>query len=323
MHFSIPDSFRGAVSVSRGGTTLFEAAFGFRDLPNRIPNTPDTRFATASAGKAFVAAGIMKLIEERRLDLESRLGDVIRFDIGSIDPAITIAQLLSHTSGAPDYFDESVMDDYAELWHDFPCYRVRKSSDLLFMMRDKPMKSVPGAEFSYNNGGFVLLDLVIESIAGESFDKYLDKAVFVPCGMNCTGYYEMDRLPAGCANSYIWDEARSEYYTNIFSVDTKGTGAGGAFTTVRDVRAFWECLFGEKIVSPETLAQMTEPRARWDGGGYGLGLWLDEAGNPLFQGSDPGVEFVSKRLSDGAVVTAVSNYGDDAWKVIGDICRAM
>ena len=323
MQFCVPEGFRGAVSVSRGGEVLFEGAYGFRDLANEIENTPDTRFATASAGKAFVGAGIMKLVEEGRLSLEDRLCDVMKFDVGHIDPAVTIEQLLSHTSGAPDYFDEEFMEDYAELWEDFPCYRIRKSADLLPMILKYPMKSRPGEKFSYNNGGFVLLDLVIESVTGKRFDEYLQEAVFEPSGMARTGYYEMDRLPGGCANSYIWDDARGEYYTNIFSVDTKGTGAGGAFTTVRDVRCFWEGLYGGKIVSRETADMMTRFHAKWDGGGYGLGLWLDGEGCPLFQGSDPGVEFVSRRLRDGTVVTAVSNFGDSAWEAADKLIECM
>lgn len=56
--------------------------------------------------------------------------------------------------------------------------------------------------------------------------------------MTGTGYYELDRLPAKCANAYIYDEERDDFRTNIYSVDVKGTGAGGAFTTVPDVAKF-------------------------------------------------------------------------------------
>ena len=276
------------LSFSRAGEVLFERASGYRDLANGVANTLDTRFQTASAGKAFVGAGIMKLVEEKKLSLSATLDALADFDLGKIDPAITVAQLLSHTSGAPDYFDEDVMEDYADLWWDFPCYRVRHSRDLLFLMTDKPMMFSPGASFHYNNGGFVLLGLVIEAVTGTAFDRYLKQAVFDPCDMARTGYYEMDRLPEGCANSYIWDAARGEYYANIFSVDSKGTGAGGAFTTAGDVRRFWEGLFGGKIVRMETLNEMLAPRADAGKANYGCGIWLKKDGTPFFQGSDPG-----------------------------------
>lgn len=323
MKFCIYDGFRGGVSVSRGDEIIFEECRGFRRLADELPNEADTRFATASAGKAFVGAGMLTLMEKGLVKPSTPIGDVLHFDLGRIDPAITIEQLLSHTSGAPDYFDESTMDDYAELWHDFPCYRVRTSRDLLFMMTDKPMQNAPGEKFSYNNGGFVLLGLVIEAITGVTFDEYLKKAVFEPCGMTRTGYYEMDRLPGGCADSYIADEKTGGYYTNIFSVDTKGTGAGGAFTTLGDVRRFWNGLFGGAIISAAALEDMLTPRANTGSGHYGLGIWLESDLTPFFQGSDPGVEFVSHRLHDGTVITAVSNYGDDAWRVSLSIRDAL
>lgn len=74
--------------------------------------------------------------------------------------------------------------------------------------------------------------------------------------MSDTGYFELDRLPARCANSYIFDEKRGEYYTNIYSVDVKSTGAGGAFTTIPDVEDFWAALLGGRLVAPEMVQQM-------------------------------------------------------------------
>ena len=87
-----------------------------------------TRFATASAGKTFVAAGILQLIEAGRLHFEDTIGTLLEFDLHRIDPDVTVRQLLNHTSGIPDYFDESVMDEYEALWKDFPNYKIRSKS---------------------------------------------------------------------------------------------------------------------------------------------------------------------------------------------------
>lgn len=92
-----------------------------------------------------------------------------------------------------------------------------------------------GEKFQYNNTGYVVLAQIIEAVTHMPFDQYLQKNVFALCKMDATGYYEMDRLPAGCVNNYIWDEKKQQYYTNIYSVDAKGTGAGGTFTTVDDI----------------------------------------------------------------------------------------
>src|SRR6056297_2200083 len=127
----IGKDFTGAVSVVEKGKVLFQEPFGYADLPNEIPNEMDTKFPTASAGKAFVAVGIEKLIESGKLSLDAHLGDLVSFDLKAIDPTITIRQLLNHTSGIPDYFDESLMDEYEELWIDYPNYKIRTSADLI------------------------------------------------------------------------------------------------------------------------------------------------------------------------------------------------
>lgn len=90
-----------------------------------------TRFASASAGKVFVAVGILQLIEIGELHFEDTLGELLDIDLEKIDPMVMVEQLLTHTSGVPDYFDESIMEEYEELWTDFPNYRIRHNADLL------------------------------------------------------------------------------------------------------------------------------------------------------------------------------------------------
>lgn len=324
----VPASFRGCVLVRRNGEELLRACQGMRDLPNELPNGIDTRFPTASAGKAFVAVAILQLIEQGRLDFEDTIGELLPYDLGEIDPNITVRQLLNHTSGVPDYFDESVMDDYAELWADFPNYRIRRNSDLFPLFFEKPMLYTPGERFQYNNSGYVMLAAIIEQITGLPFDEHLQSAVFDPAGMTRTGYFELDRLPGNCANAYIWDDARQEYYSNIFCVDAKGTGCGGAFTTVGDAAKFWDALYGGRLLSDAFVEMMTciQAEAQWEDP-YGLGLWLkrrDDAILPYFTGCDPGVSFISMRDPEtGLEITAVSNFGDDVWALQGAIMEAM
>lgn len=322
----IPENFSGCVLITKGAQTLFEGAYGFADMANERRNTLCTRFPTASAGKAFVAAGILRLAEEGKLSLDASIGECLPLDWGAIDASITVRELLTHTSGIPDYFDESVMDDYAGLWRDFPNYRIRSSRDLLPLFLHKPMAFPRGERFQYNNAGFVVLGLLIEQSTGLAFDTYLREAVFAPCGMKDTGYFELDRLPARCANAYCFDAQRSEYYTNIYSVDAKGTGAGGAFTTVLDVRRFWEGLYGGRILSPETLAEMTSLHAGDGKEFYGYGIWLErspEGLTPYFEGLDPGVSFLSKRYRDGTIVTAVSNLEQNVWQLSREITPVL
>ncbi|GAB2575519.1 serine hydrolase domain-containing protein [Gracilibacillus alcaliphilus] len=315
---SIFKEFSGVVSITRDEETMYQRAFGYADLANKIANTTETKFATASAGKVFVATAILQLIEQNQIDFDSCIGDILSFDLKAIDPHITISQLLNHTSGIPDYFDESVMENYEDLWKDYPNYNIRTSSDIIPLFIDKPMMYPPGERFQYNNTGFVVLGLIIEAITDAPFDDYLHKHIFNPCGMLDTGYFELDRLPAQCANAYLYDDNKKEFYTNIYSVDVKGTGAGGVFTTVIDVVKFWNALINGQLLSEEMLSKMLAPQVKEEC--YGYGIWLDKKDDGTFryhiEGCDPGISFYSSYDKQQDVrITLVSNFGSDVWKL--------
>jgi hypothetical protein len=132
--------------------------------------------------------------------------------------------------------------------------------------------------------------------------------------------YELDRLPSKCANSYIYDNLRNEYYTNIYSVDVKGTGAGGAFTTIIDIGIFWEYLLDCKLLSEKYLNQMLSLQGSDENDYYGYGIWLEKINEqsfePWFQGSDPGVSFISScNRNKNVNITIVSNTGNNVWEM--------
>ncbi len=322
MENKLQQNFRGAEIIIQEGETLFHRVTGYADLANQLPNTLDTRFASASAGKVFVAVGILQLIEQGKLHFEDTLGGLLDLNLHKIDPLVTVEQLLIHTSGVPDYFDESIMEEYEELWTDYPNYKIRHNADLLPLFIHKEMMYSRGERFQYNNTGYVLLAMILEKITGMVFDAYLQQHVFEACGMKATGYYELDRLPAGCAANYIYDAATDSYRTNIYSVDAKGTGAGGAFITLPDIVRFWEGLTGGKLLSQDMVSQMFRRQsgngASAEEGYYGYGVWIMDGGKidiPYFQGCDPGVSFLSEYHPEKKLITVlVSNYGDNVWE---------
>ena len=324
----IDEGFRGNILIVRKGAVLYESSSGFADLANEIPNTMDTRFATASAGKTFVAVGILQLVERGLIKLGDTLGTLLDIDLKQIDPDVTVEQLLNHTSGVPDYFDETVMGDYEDLWKDYPCSKIRSNNDLFPLFIDKAMMYPRGEKFQYNNTGYVLLAAIIEKISGMDFDAYLRKNIFDVCGMDSTGYFEMDRLPSKCAHNYIYCEKTNDYRTNIFSVGAKGTGDGGAFVTAGDLVRFWQGLIGHKLISEDTFKKMISKQSG-DGsdpeeGYYGYGVWIID--NPkgtdfaYMQGCDPGVSAIAEYNPDNEQISiALSNYGDNVWALMRKI----
>ncbi len=327
----ISPDFKGAAYVLQDDNVVIEYAGGYRDFVNELPNTIDTKFASASAGKVFVAVGILQLIEAGKIKFDDTLENLIKIDWKSIDPQITVEQLLDHTSGIPDYFDETVMSEYEDLWKDYPNYKIRQNEDLLPLFIDKPMMYPKGTKFQYNNTGYVVLAMIIERVTGMLFDQYLKKNVFDVCDMTGTGYYELDKLPAKCAVNYLWCKSADDLRTNIFCVDVKGTGAGGAFITVKDVVNFWKGLLDGKLLSKDMVRNMLKKHSGEgddpEEGYYGYGVWIIDGGNkqdiPYFQGCDPGVSFLSEYNPNKNMISVyVSNYCDNVWKIARDIRNA-
>lgn len=319
---NIDSNFRGSIYVVQDNRSIIKHVSGLADFANEIPNTIETKFASASAGKVFIAVAILQLIEQGKLNFNNTLGNLLNIDFYHIDTSVTVEQLLNHTSGVPDYFDESIMDEYEELWFEYPNYRIRHNNDLFPLFIKKPMMYQKGQKFQYNNSGYVLLAAIIEQITGMYFDDYLQTNIFDICGMNGTGYYELDKLPPKCANNYIYCPETNDFRTNIFSVDAKGTGAGGAFITVKDIISFWKHLIGGTLLSKEMVSKMFSKQSG-DGvdveeGYYGYGVWIIDNPNGkdfvYFQGCDPGVSFISEyNPNNGMISVLVSNYGDNVW----------
>lgn len=321
-------NFRGNIYIYQKGRIIYEREFGFADLPNKIPNTLETKFASASAGKVFTAVGI----GQGKIKFDDTLGVLLNIPLNNVDKDVTVKQLLNHTSGVPDYFDESTMDEYEDLWTDYPNYKIRHNRDLLPLFINKPMMYPKGEKFQYNNSGYVLLAMIIEEVTGMCFDQYLKKIIFDVCGMESTGYYELDKLPAKCANHYIYCADEDDYRTNIFSVDVKGTGAGGAFITVEDIIRFWNNLLKGNLISEALVSEMLRKQSG-DGmdaeeGYYGYGMWIIDNPNgkdyAYFQGCDPGVSFLSEyNPNNGIISVLVSNYGDNVWREMRKIREAL
>ncbi len=297
------DGFTGAVLIRQNQHTIVEQAFGYANRAEDIPNNPETRFGIASGAKLLTAIAINQLVDAGKLALDARILDCLPFTFPQFDPSVTVHHLLTHTAGVPDYFDEDVMDDFEALWVDRPMYRIRRLEDFLSLFQDRPMQSGVGERFQYNNGGYILLGLIIEQVTHQPFADYVAQHVLTPAEMTRSGYFEMDALPPRTALGYI-DMPDGRWKTNIYSMPAKGGADGGLYVTAKDMAALWDALWEHRLLSPASTKRLLTPHvtaripgATEDAWHYGYGVWIGQRAGEVSQyflmGYDPGAAFHS------------------------------
>jgi CubicO group peptidase (beta-lactamase class C family) len=312
--------FSGA-AVAHGGSgrggaeRVVELVHGFADRANGRPNTLDTRFGTASATKGLTALAAASLIESGDLSFETTLRDLTSDDLPHVDPAVTVEDLLGHTSGVGDYLGEDAIGDIDDYLLSIPAQRLSDPDAYLPLVASPGQAEPPGDRFRYNNGGYVMLSVAIERATGLSFYDVVRRRVLQPAGMHDSGFFRSDRLPHRIAHGYTADGR-----TNVFHLPVRGAGDGGLYSTVDDIESLWSALFGGRIVSGEMAGRLTSPRsdAPSQGMRYGLGFWLrPDRPTVMLEGMDTGVSFRSAHdIESGAGYTVISNTSSGAWPLI-------
>ncbi|WP_233880886.1 serine hydrolase domain-containing protein [Virgibacillus halodenitrificans] len=314
--------FSGVVYVQRKGKVEVEKSYGYANRSHSVKNNIDTRFGIASGCKLFTAIAICQLVEQDKLSFHSKLSECLPYEFKHIDLGVTVHQLLTHTSGIPDYFDEEEMDDFEELWEQNPMYLIRKPADFLPMFSNKPMKFTPGEKFHYNNAGYILLGLIIEAISGMGFSQYVEKYIFRKAAMVDSGYFSLDSLPENTALGYI-ELPGKEWKTNIYSLPVKGGPDGGAFVTAEDMTKLWSQLIHCKLLNEETTNILLSPMIQANKNVfYGYGVWLSKksTGEILkyhVMGYDPGVSFHSAYYPQSSFISTIcSNKSEGAFEMM-------
>jgi len=309
--------FSGVIHLARPGTPLYQRARGLADRSHFIANTIDTRFGIASATKGFTALAVMSLVAEGSLRLDTPVRRLLRDTLPLIDPAVTVGHLLAHTSGIGDYLDESLLGDIGDYVMPVPVHRLARAADFIPILSGHPMSCAVGERFAYNNSGYVVLALVIEAVTGLDFCDVVAQRVFQPAGMVATAFLRSDQLPGSAAIGYL--PAEDGWRTNQFHLPIRGSGDGGAYSTVGDFSAFWAALFNGVIVPKSLVEEMVRPHSEvTDGLSYGLGFWLRPDRHTVFlEGYDAGVSCrtACDRVS-GLQYTVISNTSSGAGPVL-------
>jgi CubicO group peptidase (beta-lactamase class C family) len=285
--------FSGVVRVDAPQGIEVVRAYGLADRAHAIPNDADTQFGIASGTKGLTALVVMRLVEERALELSTTARSVLGANLPLIDECVTVEHLLAHRSGIGDYLDEELDLDFSEYLLTVPPQQLATTEAYLEVLDGIPSKFPPGERFAYCNGGYVVLALIAERTAGAPFPDLVRDLVCTPAGMDDTAFLRSDELPGRAAIGY--EQVEGTWRTNIFHLPVCGSGDGGIYTTAADVASFWRALFAGSIVREETLAEMLRERSAPDTDrGYGLGFWLPTGGHAVrLHGGDAGVVFVT------------------------------
>lgn len=317
------DGFSGVMRVRVDGELIHEAAVGMADRVNGIPIELDTRMAIASGTKPITALAVLALVERGQLTLDTPARELLGRDVPALDDAVTVEHLLAHRSGFGDYLDEEALDDITDYVLSVPTHRLSTPDDYLVLMDGLEMRSAPGAELVYNNGGYVLLALLAERAAGTPYHELVDELVFRPAGMTASGFPFSDEPAPGLATGYLDADGLR---TNVLHLPRRGLGDGGAATTLDDVERLWQAWLGGQIVSPEMVTRMTTVQGHDDDGdGYGLGCSVaDDGATVSISGYDPGISFGSRHTpSTGTTWIVISNHSEGAWPLIRAIRAAL
>jgi D-alanyl-D-alanine carboxypeptidase len=242
-------AFSGAVLLARDGKILYQGVEGYADRASGRRNDLQTSFNLGSLGKAFTAVAVLQLAQSHRLSLDDSVGALLPDypDVGATRRA-TVRQLLSHTGGLGDIFTEQYLSAPS---------RYCSGSSYLSLFAHDSVRAVPGTAWSYSNAGYIVLQMIVERVSGQSLDGYLRDHIFRPAGMQRTGGYTDHERDTNRAVGYttrrgLGPPSRGEAaHANSAVLPGCASGAGGGYSTVDDLLRFAVALRRHTLLDTE------------------------------------------------------------------------
>lgn len=254
--------FNGTVLVAKNGKILFAKGYGYADQATKRLNTDSTIFSIASVTKTFTSAMILKLIEQHKLSLSDKISKFYpEYRYGN---SISIANLLSHTSGIDDRKIQEKNDKYDKK-------ALTREQILLAELNGSELSFQPGTSFSYSNRGYYLLGNVISKITKMTYEQAIRKYIFVPFGLNNSGFDFAGLKKTDKAKGY-WAEIGKNYNKETPLIDSAETYAAGAiYSNVFDLYKWHRILQDHKFISEQSVDSAYKPRTKT----YGYGWIVD------------------------------------------------
>jgi CubicO group peptidase (beta-lactamase class C family) len=271
-----------AVLVIKDGLPVFRKGYGVTDLRTLQKIGQETNFRLASLTKQFTAMAVMLLVHDGKLHYEDRLTDVFP-DFPAYGRAITIRQVLNHTSGMIDY--EDIMAKQYGAMADDKIPQIRDSGVLDLLKQQTGTKFMPGTRWEYSNSGYVVLAMVVEKRSGMKFGVFLQRRIFMPLGMRGTLAYERGRNEV--AHRAYGHTRTADGWRETDQSSTSATlGDGGVYTSLDDLEKWDRALTSHTLLTAKEMepalttakAANGAPLQQSDGSLaplYGFGWFLD------------------------------------------------
>jgi len=290
--------FNGAILVSQNGKIIYENALGYADKNSGRKLNNESVFYLASVSKQFTTMAIMILKEQNKLSYDDKLSKYFPEFLDYADD-ITIKQLMNHTSGIQDHYSLGL-------------YKPGLTNNDVFevLVQQEELDFLPGEKFSYSNGGYVLLSLIVEKASGMPFNKFMEANIFKPLGMKSTLVY--DESNPKIKNRAIGYNQSGE----LDDYEIYTTGAGGIYSNIEDLHLWDQALYTEKLVSKATLEEAFTPAVLNNGEetNYGYGWTIiekDDHKEVQHSGGLSGYRtFIKRNLNDNSGFIILTNYDD-------------
>ncbi|MFZ1917960.1 MAG: serine hydrolase domain-containing protein [Terriglobales bacterium] len=247
--------FSGTVLIARGSDILWQGAYGFANRDAHVPNQADTRFDVGSIVKSFTRVAIGQLLEQGKLKLTDKVGMYLPgYPNREVREQVTIEQLLDMRSGIGDFFGEK--------FRNAPKDKIRTLQNYLPFFADAPLLFPPGTQQKYSNGGYIVLGLIIESIAHQSYYDYIEKNIFERAGMKNSAFGFRATTDSKYAIGYTTisdtgsESPVAEPHPNVALMPERGSSAGSAQSTAGDLLFYVEALSAGKLISSATIGKL-------------------------------------------------------------------
>ncbi len=248
-----------AIVVVKDGSMVKAAGYGTANLETGTAASERTVYEIGSISKQFAAEAVMALAEEGKVGLDDPLAKYVKGTPAAWS-GITIRQLLTHTSGLPDWEALGLLSYHRE-------YTRQEYIDLI---ASHPLDFAPGTRWSYTNSAFPLLGFLVEAASGEPFERFVTERVFARAGMADTRYKHPEQIVPNRSGGYI------ERGDTLFTGEPLRPGViapnGGIMSTAADMGKWLIALTSGRIVQPATFVRMTAPGHTSDGEPFNGGI---------------------------------------------------